>query len=277
MKKQPKALQSYRQIDRVTVGAIAIVAFWLCMVLHEAIGHGGAAILFGGHIRKVTNWYCSFGGIESELQGRAIALAGITLNLMVGLAVIIGGRLVPRSQEPTHYFLWFFAHLNLFAAGSYMLIFSFLSFGDLNGALADIPYSILARTGTTIMGAALLLWSVKHCNSTATQFTGDEVGWQRRHKTLTVVPYLVGSTVNVFAALLGSGGSIPFAAILISAAGSSFGAGAMFFCGEPIPENLESATVLTPFRSVPWILLGSVTLLLYYFLGRGVTFSVGSI
>lgn len=262
-----------KEIDRLTICAIGVVAFLLTMIMHEAVAHGGAAVFLGGHVLKVTNWYCAFDGIESAFQGRLVAFAGITLNVVIGLAAIAVRRLLPGTFEPTHFFLWFFAHLNLFAAGSYMLIFSFLPFGDMHQALKDVAHSNVARIGSTLLGAVILYLTVRHCNSKVISFTGGESGWQQRHKIFTVLPYLVGASANVLAAVLGSDGNVPLVAILISAAGSSFGAGAMFFCGDPRPTDAPNSNVLTPYRSVPWIVLGVIALLIYYFLGKGFAFA----
>ena len=40
---------------RATVAAIAIIAMVLATAAHEAIGHGAACLLAGGHITQLTS------------------------------------------------------------------------------------------------------------------------------------------------------------------------------------------------------------------------------
>ncbi len=51
-------VQIVRSFDRLTVAAVGVTAFLLTMFVHEAVGHGSAATVFGRHVSKVTNWYC---------------------------------------------------------------------------------------------------------------------------------------------------------------------------------------------------------------------------
>ena len=71
-------------IDRVTVAAIAIVAYACGNLLHEAVGHGGACLLVGGRPQMLNAVF--FQCDESTLSPlgiRLVAAGGTIVNLIV--------------------------------------------------------------------------------------------------------------------------------------------------------------------------------------------------
>ena len=72
--------------DRLTVAAIAIVAYALANVLHEGLGHGGACLLVGCAPKVLSSMH--FDGDNSGLSRAATNLieAGGTLANLLGAA-----------------------------------------------------------------------------------------------------------------------------------------------------------------------------------------------
>src|SRR2546427_12216866 len=70
-----------RLLDVPTVVAIAIVAYVLADVLHEAEGHGGACVLTGGKPLVLSTVHFDCGG-----DSRWWAAAGPLVNLAAGVA-----------------------------------------------------------------------------------------------------------------------------------------------------------------------------------------------
>jgi hypothetical protein len=76
----------------------------LCVVsfAHEALGHGGTCLLFGGHITLLTSslFHC-------DLRSGWIDPAGPGMNLLVGLlALIARAALPPVSPRRACCFCW---------------------------------------------------------------------------------------------------------------------------------------------------------------------------
>jgi hypothetical protein len=87
-------LQSSATNDVPTVVAIAIAAMCIVTVDHEAIGHGSACLLLGGHITKLTSVY-----FACTMKARLIAGAGPFFNLIGALAAWLLLQFVPRMPR----------------------------------------------------------------------------------------------------------------------------------------------------------------------------------
>src|SRR3989442_8744490 len=81
-----------RLLDVPTVVAIAIVAYVLADVLHEAVGHGGACVLTGGKPLVLSTVHFDCGG-----DSRRGAAGGALVHLPAGA---VGLRLLPPAPEP---------------------------------------------------------------------------------------------------------------------------------------------------------------------------------
>ena len=262
------------KIDCLTISAIAIIVYFLCCFLHEAVGHAGTAALFGAKVTKITNAYVTHES-ASDFQTRVIAGAGIAVNLLFGSITIFLRRSMPRlDNDVTHYFLWLFGCMNLFTAGGYMMTFALMRIGDLNAAVRGLPFEMGIRVALLLLGFAITAWTFVHAGKTLVEFAGQGDDRMRRGVTLTLVPYLVGGSVNVGASLLGVG-NVPVAIVLVSAIGATFG-GMFPFVWVPqmMPQSSESNHVLTPGRSIPCLVAGAVFLVLYVLLGRGISLPV---
>lgn len=75
--------------DLLTVAALAVLAACVVTVAHEALGHGSACLINGGHITLLSSalFRCS-------LRSLWIDPAGPAMDLAVGTAALIAGRFV---------------------------------------------------------------------------------------------------------------------------------------------------------------------------------------
>jgi hypothetical protein len=75
------------QVHRLTLAAIAMVAFLIANVAHEGLGHGGACVLVGGRpVALSSAWFeGEYAGVSD--WGRRAELAGGTLANLVLAAV----------------------------------------------------------------------------------------------------------------------------------------------------------------------------------------------
>jgi len=82
----------------VLLAAAALATSRIGLLLHELVGHGGAALAWGGNVTEVKLFWFAGGWIRYTLPERGdaavltIAVAGIALELLVGLALWLGVR-----------------------------------------------------------------------------------------------------------------------------------------------------------------------------------------
>src|SRR5262245_52049512 len=91
-----------------TVTAIAFVAFALCDLVHEVVGHGIAALLVPG----IEVLSLSSVALQTAGDSRIVAAAGSIANVLVGSAAL---ALFHRQRRvsPASFFLWLFGSINL--------------------------------------------------------------------------------------------------------------------------------------------------------------------
>ena len=256
-----------------TIVAVTIIVYFLCSFLHEAVGHGGAALLQGVKIVRITNAYCQTNG-GSEMQGRIIGASGILVNLLAGLlAAFVFQKTRTHLNGVTKYCLWLFATANLFGASGYMASFSFLGFGDLHRVLRGLPLEFLLRALTFLAGVTLIIWTMRQAGRALGDFVPAGESRKKRALYLTVVPYIIGGMANVLASLLDSA-SAPLAIVLISSAGASLGGNfPMLFLCELLPKSNEStSTWYVADRAPGWLAGGIVFAILYGAFGFGFEF-----
>lgn len=265
--KVPLADQETSRIDLLTVASIAVVSYLTGVIAHEALGHGLVALLVGLHPQRVTSveLQVSFTGVP-YWKVRAVAAAGCVGNLIISALSLILMRLLRGASATTRYFLWLTSIINLFAPGGYLLILSFTSIGDWNLFVQELPNEFAWRMGLTILGAIISLTGVYLGVRNLDPFLG--YGNKPRHRRatkLTFIPYITGGIVSTLASIFNPAGP---SLILISAVASSFG-GTIFliwinqFVGRPIKATAEDVP-LTPERSLLWIILGLVALVIYF-------------
>src|SRR5215510_8483656 len=94
--------------DLVTVTGIALVAYAVSNVLHEAVGHGGACIALGGKPIALSSVHFECGQeAMSAFARRGVAAAGTIVNFIVGAFGLVAFKATnPVRQPHTAYFLW---------------------------------------------------------------------------------------------------------------------------------------------------------------------------
>ncbi|HUY78985.1 MAG TPA: hypothetical protein VMV29_19585 [Ktedonobacterales bacterium] len=267
---QAKAGAGAVGIDLVTVGSIAVVVYLISVFTHEALGHGVAALIVGAHVNQVTSVDLDASSVGGW-SDRFVAAAGCLAQFILGGVSLAFYRTRPPRQANARYFVWLLAHLNIFIPAGYLMALSFASFGDWNAFVQGLPDAFFWRLGLTALGVALSFAAQFSAVQGLDPFLGREIHMRRRRGfALTLAPYLVGGVVNTLAGALNP---VSPQLILISAAAASFGGAAflgwmgfwVYGAREHTPE-----TPLTPTRSMLWIGLGVIALLIYFLaLGPG--------
>jgi hypothetical protein len=245
-------------LDRLTLVAIACVAYAIANVAHEGVGHGGACLAVGGDPVALSAVH-----FEGEIEGlppsarRWQAAGGSLVNVVLGVGcwLLLRRRTVPA---PAGYLLWLLGTLNLLQAFGYWLFSGIGRIGDWAVVLNGFEPGWAWRAGSVALGLAGYWATVVLSLRLLLPFLGDGPDRLRRAVTLTVVPYLAGGLLYVAAGLFNPHG---MRLVAISAAAASFGgASALAWMAQLLrnvrayPPSPGPALALAPSRA--WRLSG---------------------
>lgn len=259
-------------IDVLTVVAIAVLAYTLSNMTHEAIGHGGAAVLLGARPTMLNAIFFNYDETTaSETVQRLISAAGSIADLLVGLPAL---ALMARARSPRwRYFLWLFAAVNLTTAFGYLLYSGVAGIGDWSRVFTGLAPEGLIRAVLIAAGAPLyFIVAPRLLAPRLDPFLGLDPGRrERRARTLSLLPYVAGSVSLAVAGILNPLG---VKILLISAVAAGFGGTSLLAWYFTIPRKPVPAKVEPPVgvpRSAAWIAAAGAVLLFFVFvLGPGI-------
>jgi hypothetical protein len=255
--------------DLATIIAISIVAFSIANFLHEAVGHGGACVLTGGHARVLSTVH-----FECDHDTRFISAAGTLVNIITAFFSWIALRTVNRTHHYLRFFLWLLMTINSLGAAGYFLFSGVGNIGDWADVIQGMEPAWLWHVALTLVGGVSYTLLVWHSLLELRPFLGDRDWRHGGAKDLTIVPYLTGGTLYTVAGLFNPVGMI---LVGISAAASSFGGSSgmawMTQClGTKLVPKIPSEPFTLP-RSRAWIIVAAITAAIFIgVLGRGVRF-----
>lgn len=255
--------------------AVAVVTHVLAVVVvHEALGHGGACLLVGCRPQLLTTM--QFQGDERALSSAGVRLvaAGGTISNLVAAAIAVA--LLRRQRERANagvFFLWLFATLNLLQAAGYLLYSGVSNIGDWAEVVSGFTPAWKWRGALTLLGG-VSYWLVTRyaMGLLGRHFRGTGATRVAEANRYTLTAYAVGGLLALAGGLFEPGGAF---IVLISAVAGSLGGASGLVWGPQLLRNprlgepREPALHLT--RDWRWIIAGAVVALVFVFvLGRGV-------
>jgi hypothetical protein len=257
--------------DRLTVIAIAVIAYAGVNVAHEIIGHCGTAALLGNKCLVISSTYIPRAVEPVAWKDNVIIAAGSAANWATGL-VCFGILRAWRTARPApRYFLWLSMCVNLFLASTYVTTAPIIKFGDSYILIRDLPDQLFWRCAIVSAGAAACWLSLRLCRAELGRLIGSGgraavgVAWE-----LVAPAYVAGGVVTVASALFSR---LEFKEAQLEAAGGTFGLTAWLLL---LPLVIPGPTTPArhPFmvtRSVGWIVAGAFTGVIFIgVLGRGI-------
>jgi hypothetical protein len=141
------------------LGAQGILAYVASMMTHEALGHGGYRLAFGGHNVMLTAWGegCDFPGV----QACGIAAAGPGVQLGAGLLAWLVLRLLSPDAAQLRYFFWQYMVFNLLVSSGYVA-FRFVGLEDGSGRLSRLAWTPYAAVGVFACATGALNRTMGH-------------------------------------------------------------------------------------------------------------------
>jgi hypothetical protein len=263
-----------RRDDLWTLAAFGVLAYMIPNVLHEGLGHGGAAWLSGARTITVTSTY-----MEAGMDTRWILAAGTLVNLALGLLGLAALRGMRSASVPLRFFLWSFTAFNLLLGTGYFLFSGIGGIGDWAEWMKGLSPMWAWRVGFALLGAVSYFASAWVLARELVAIVGLGEGRLRRMtearmRRMTWIVYFAG---GLTACLAGVRNPMGWKLVLISAAASSLG-GASGLMWIPSIAGLaargigEKETAAVAIPRMPWLWVATALLLAAYvwFLGSGV-------
>lgn len=243
-----------RRPDLLTVVAVATVAYALDNLLHEGLGHGGAALLVGGRPQVLSSLH--YQGTSTDLSVGAvktIAAAGSVVNALAGAFASWRER---RAHGVARLFWWMFATVSLLQATGYFIFSGLTDFGDWAVVIDGWSPHALFRWGMAAVGTGLYLAVVTRAMRGLVPFLGEQRA--RDGFRITIPAYVTGAALYGLSGMLNPLGTF---LLVVSGAAASLGGTSGFVWGPSMlgdPSFASSAPREDVPRSVPWIVAGAV-------------------
>ncbi len=245
--------------DRLTVIAIAVIAYAGVKFCHEIVGHCSMAALVGNRCRLLSVTYIPLVKEITDYhswQYHLTLVAGSTANWAIGL-ICLGLLHAWRTAQPAlRYFLWLSMCVNLFLPSTYLLAAPVIKYGDSYFLISDLPGQFIWRSVLVLAGAVMCWLSFRLCRAELVRLIGfggrasRSIAWE-----LVRPAYVAGGVITVAAGLFSQ---MEFKWAQFEAVCGSFGLTVwLLFLPLSIPEAPASAehSFVIP-RSIGWIVAG---------------------
>ena len=255
--------------DRLTLAAVAVVAYSLGTMLHEAVGHGGACLISGGTPIVVSTVH-----MECSADTRLVMAGGTLVNL-ASAAVFFALLRAARRGSLLQYFAWLSMTIHLMVSAGYFLFSGVGGFGDWAMFIRGLGPEWLLRIVLAVFGAAAYVAVTRFCAREMRPLVGSGERRARRAAELMRTPYFTGGALHCISGALNPVGMY---LVALSAAAATFGgtSGLMWMHnwlkGADLaePDEGEAAAIG---RSWAWIAAGAVVAVVFIVvLGPGVRF-----
>ena len=266
--------QQDSRTDVITIAAISVVTLFLESVSHHGLGHGGAFLVMGARLKRLSSLLVSADATGlAPWQGRVVFAAGSGADVIMALTCL--GLLHSGLTLGQHarYFLWLTMVTGFFLPAAYLLL-TWFPVGDWYTVTSGLWQEPAWRFLLTIAGAGMYALGMRLAVREIEPFLSSNLQERRSDaRLLSLVPYLTIGTVNTLAPLVGR------AETIFIVFGLFFFIGLAGFCfihqsvGEqPSSNNTPEALPLR--RNIIWIVVGAVALVVFLgVLGPGIDFS----
>lgn len=148
------SLQPQSRAGIMGIASMSILAYALCDLAHELLGHGVATLLPLG-VRAVS---VSTVGLSTTVSSPIVAAAGPLVNLALSSVLLLAGS---SALSPAwRYFAWLFGSVNGFNATAYLLYSAILGSGDWAVVFDALAPSRAWRPGIGLTGLGLYAGAV---------------------------------------------------------------------------------------------------------------------
>ena len=253
------------EIDTPTLITVSALAWALANVLHEIVGHAGAAVVLGVPVRAVstTTAYVDWTAIESAAENRIINAAATPVNVVTGALALVALRRLHAHRTATRYFLWLFATVSFAIAVMNMVTVALLGEGDWGEVSEGLDHAGLWTAGIVAAGVVV---AVVGYRLSLRWFLPDLRDDARLRHRVVFVPVATMMVVQTLSVLLSPFGTAPaevnhllasmfaFAHLIVWAIPVNRGVG---------PRSPRPVDDLTLRRSTGWLAAGAAIIIVF--------------
>lgn len=271
------------KINIPTLIAISIIAWVLVNILHEIIGHAGAALIVGIPVKAVSTFtayldvdWDQFIAEHGFTPIRFVILGGTIVNIVTGALALLALKWRKAMNTAICYFLWLFTTFSIIIVAMNMVTNTLFGFGDWTEFISTLEQQniwkiIIIGIGLVLMISGYVLslrqWipRMKGHRLTLLKITGIPVATMIVVQTLSLVR-------NPFTTLPPE--SSPYLASAL--AYIHFILWVVVVNLIPLPRSNDSMDSIQLPRSNVWLILGFIVLILFVLvLGPGIGSFVG--
>jgi hypothetical protein len=241
----------------IGIAAMAVLAYALCDLAHELLGHGLATLL----PLSVSAVSVSTIGLSTTGSSPIVAAAGPLLNLVLASALLLARS---SALSPAwRYFAWLFGSINSFNATAYLLYSAILGSGDW-----AVVFDAWAPTGVWrpwigLAGLALYAGAIVVSLRALRGQISSGVIAKRNADRYCTTSYWIGGTLLTLGAVFN-----PVGPLLILTSGAATGFGAMLgllvlpplLRRKGLPANSEEESLLI---GRGWLVAGAVAAVVF--------------
>jgi len=258
--------------DRLTIIAIAVIAYAVLYISHEIVGHCGMAVVVGTKCKVISSTNIPLAAMVTNSKYNVIVIGGSLANFIAAFVCFAVLRRWKTTKPATRYFLWLTMSVNLFLASTYIAVAPIIQYGDSYILIRDLPNELLLRILVASLGAIMCWFSIRLARDELGKLigfggrAGQTVAWK-----LVVPAYIAGGLVTVSSAFFSQ---LEQRLAQFQAAGGTFGLTAWLLLLPLLIQNsaTTSSYIFALARSVGWIVAGGITVLIFVgVLGRGIS------
>jgi hypothetical protein len=249
-----------------TLIAFGVLAYIISNILHEGIGHGGAAWLSGAHTITVTSTY-----MDAAVDNRSIQGAGTLMNLLGGALGLAALRQMRTAGTSLRLFVWSITAFNLLLGTGYFLFSGIAGIGDWADWMKGLSPIWAWRAGFTLLGAVSYYAAAVLLARELVKIIGTGTSPRRMLRMMLAIYFAGGFT----ACAAGVRNPLGWKLVLISAAASSLGgaSGLLWIPGiasRQIGKTQGEAASVPPMPAL-WVTAALLLAAYVWILGPGVT------
>lgn len=156
--------ESSIKIHLPTLIAISIIAWAMVDIMHEIVGHAGAAIIMGIPVKAVStttayiyvNWeqFLTEHGLNPI---RLFTLGGTIVNIVTGALALLALKWKKATNSAIGYFLWLFATFSMIIVAMNMVTNTLMGFGDWTEFISTMEQENIWKTIIIMVGLVLMV------------------------------------------------------------------------------------------------------------------------
>ncbi len=147
-----------------TLIAISIIAWALVDIMHEIVGHAGAAIMMGIPVKAVStstaylyvDWkqFITDHGLNPM---RLVILGGTIINIVTGALALLALKWKKAMNKAICYFLWLFATFSTIIIAMNMVTNTLMGFGDWTEFISTLEHESIWKTIIIVTGLVIIV------------------------------------------------------------------------------------------------------------------------